>query len=304
MTQRSRRSSRKTPAASSTTFKEPSMAALQTVGTSLQRVDGYEKVTGSRRYSSDVLLPGTLWGKALRSPHPHARILNIATSGARSVLGVHAVLTAADLPVPFIGKRIYDVPILARDRVRYVGERVAAVVAEDRDTAEEALARIVVEYEALPAVFDAFEAMREGAPILHPDFEKYRGVREVPPIPNVHLQTHMGRGDVERGFAEADVVYEDRFVVPMQHQSYLEPRACIVHVDPAGRTRVWTANKQPFGIKAALAEAVETDPEEIVVLPASIGGDFGGKSGLIDEPLAYLLSRATGRPVRMVMTYA
>jgi CO/xanthine dehydrogenase Mo-binding subunit len=279
------------------------MAALQTIGTSVLRVDGYEKVTGSRRYSSDVLLPGALWAKALRSPHPHARILRIDASGARTVPGVHAVLTAADLPVPFVGKRIYDVPILARDRVRYVGERVAVVVAEDLDAAEEALDRISVEYEELPAVFDPFEAMRAGAVILHPDFATYRGVTAVPATPNVHLQTRMGRGDVERGFAAADVIYEDRFTMPMQHQCYLEPRACLVEVDGTGRTRVWTANKQPFGVKAALAEAVETDPEQITVLPASIGGDFGGKSGLIDEPLAYLLSQVTGRPVRMVMSY-
>src|SRR5437588_220858 len=115
------------------------MAALKTIGTSLLRVDGYEKITGSRRYSSDVLLPGTLWGKTLRSHHPHARIIKIDASAALAVPGVHAVLSAADLPVPFIGKRIYDVPILARDRVRYVGERVAVVVAEELDAAEEAV---------------------------------------------------------------------------------------------------------------------------------------------------------------------
>ncbi len=280
------------------------MAALKTVGTSTLRVDGNEKVTGARRYSSDVLLPGTLWGKTLRSPHPHARIVRIDTSAARAVPGVRAVLTAADLPVPFVGKRIYDVPILARDRVRYTGERVAVVAAEDLDAAEEAIDRIVVEYDELEPVFDPFDAMREGAPILHPDFASYRGVSSVPSLPNVHLQTRMGRGDVERGFAEAELIYEDGFSMPMQHQCYLEPRACLVHVDETGQTRVWTANKQPFNVKATLAEAVKADPEEITVLPASIGGDFGGKSGLIDEPLAYLLARMTGRPVRMVMSYA
>jgi CO/xanthine dehydrogenase Mo-binding subunit len=280
------------------------MAALQTVGTSLLRVDGFEKVTGRRNYSSDVLLPGTLWAKSLRSPHPHARILRIDTSAARSLPGVHAVLTASDLPVPFVGKRIYDVPILARDRVRYIGERVAVVLADDLDAVEEAIGRIVVDYEELPAVFDPFEAMRPGAVVLHPDFARYRGVRDVPETPNVHMQTRMGRGDVERGFAEAEVIFEDRFAMPMQHQCYLEPRACLVDVDERGQTRVWTANKQPFGVKATLAESVEADPEEITVLPASIGGDFGGKSGLIDEPLAYLLSRQTRRPVRMVMSYA
>ena len=179
--------------------REAGMAALQTIGTSVLRVDGYDKVSGNRRYSSDVLLPGTLWGKSLRSPHPHARILRIDTSDALAVPGVRAILTAGDLPVPFVGKRIYDVPILARDRVRYAGERVAVVAAEGPDAAEEALSRIVVEYEELPAVFDPFEAMRKGAPILHPDFATYRGVTAVPSLPNVHLQTRMGRGDVERG---------------------------------------------------------------------------------------------------------
>jgi CO/xanthine dehydrogenase Mo-binding subunit len=279
------------------------VAGLKTIGTSVRRVDGVEKVTGSRRFSSDVLQPGTLWGKALRSQHPHARIVRIDTSAAQTVSGVYAVLTAADLPVPTMGRSLHDIPILARDRVRFIGERVAVVAAEDLDAAEEALSLIEVEYEPLPAVFDPLEAMTEAAPILHPDLASYRGFKEVPPIPNLHAYATMGRGNVEEGFAQAEIVFEDRFVLPMQHHAYLEPHACVVDVNSVGQASVWTANKMPFGVKASLAEAVDADPEEITVRPVSIGGDFGGKGSLVDEPLAYLLSRATGRPVRMVLSY-
>lgn len=280
------------------------MAALKTIGTSVLRVDGVDKVTGSRRFSSDVLLSGTLWGKALRSPVSHARIVSINTSAARTLPGVHAVLTAADLPVPLFGRSIRDIPILARDRVRYIGERIAVVAADDLDIAEQALELIRVEFEDLPAVFDPMATMESEAPVLHPDFASYDRAPQVPPIPNVHAYQSLGRGDVESGFAAADRVFEDRFTMPMQHQGFIEPHACVVDVDASGAARVWSVNKQPFTVKALLAEAVGVEPETITVLPASIGGDFGGKGALIDEPLAYLLSRATGRPVRMVMSYA
>src|SRR5215210_4407916 len=148
--------------------------AYTVVGTSLRRAEGEDKVTGRQRFTADVLLPGTLWGKALRSPLPHARIVRIDSSAARALPGVHAVLTAEDLPDRLIGRRMYDITMLARGRVRYVGEKVAVVAADDLDIAEEALALIDVEYEELPAVFDPFAAMQPEAPLLHPDFATYR----------------------------------------------------------------------------------------------------------------------------------
>lgn len=279
-------------------------AGASVIGRSIERIDGLEKVTGRRRYAADVPLPGALWGRVLRSPFPHARIRRVDASAAWALPGVRAVLTAADLPATRIGRRLYDMTVLARDRVRFVGEKVAAVAAEDPDTAEEALRLIQVEYEELPAVFDPLEAMRPDAPVLHPDLPTYRHVPPLPPIPNVHSYARWGRGNVERGFAEAELVFEDTFFTPMQHPGFLEPHTCAVWVEPDGRARVWTSNKQPFHIRDWLAEAVGVPADWITVCPVSVGGDFGGKGYLVDEPLAYHLSRASGRPVRMVMSYA
>src|SRR5919204_6337536 len=147
-----------------------------TIGRPTTRVEGHDKVTGATRYTADVALPGTLWGRALRSPLPHARIRHIDTSRAQQVPGVHAVLTGADVRGIRYGRRLFDVPVLAEDRVRFAGERVAAVAAQDRDAADEALALIEVEYEELPAVFDPLQALEADAPVLHPDKPHYAGL--------------------------------------------------------------------------------------------------------------------------------
>src|SRR5687768_4701010 len=147
-----------------------------TIGQPTTRIEGRDKVTGATRYTADVALPGMLWGRALRSPLAHARIVRVDTSQAQQVPGVHAVLIGADVRGIRYGRRLFDVPVLAEDRVRFVGERVAAVAAEDRDAAEEALALIDVEYEELPAVFDPLQALGEDAPILHPEVNSYIGL--------------------------------------------------------------------------------------------------------------------------------
>src|SRR5262249_53208183 len=159
---------------------------LAVVGRPIVREDGVAKVTGAARYTADLPLPGALWAKCLRSPLPHARIVRIDTSRAARVRGVRVVLTGADYPPTLVGRRLKDQPIVARDRVRFVGERVAAVAAVDVDTAEEALTLIDVEYEELPAVFDPLAAMEPDAPILHPDLLTYAGLHGQPTIPNVH----------------------------------------------------------------------------------------------------------------------
>jgi len=261
-------------------------------------------VTGQGRYVEDLSLPGALTVTFVRSPYAHARITRIDTAAARALPGVHAVLTADDLPDRLIGRRMYDITMLARGQVRYVGEKVAVVAADDPDIAEEALNRIVVEYEELPAVFDPFAAMQPDAPLLHPDFPTYRNAN--PDAVGQHnLQSYAtwGQGDLDRGFAEADLVFEDEFTVPMQHQGHIEPHACLIAVDEQGHVRIWHTGKQPFQTRDWLAEAVGLPAEQITVLPVAIGGDFGGKGFLTDEPAAYYLARATGRPVRMVMTY-
>src|SRR5581483_3283020 len=177
------------------------------------RLDGPFKVTGRARYVGDVQLPGTLFARFLLSPHPHARIASIDTSAARAVPGVHAVITGKDIGLRYFGRVLYDWPVLAYDRVLFVGERVAAVAAETREAAEEAVGRIEVQYEELPAVFDAEEALADGAPIFHPDGASYFFTGKRPPMPHPNLQGYAfaqkGEEEIERVFAQAYRVVED-----------------------------------------------------------------------------------------------
>ncbi|MBI4200267.1 MAG: xanthine dehydrogenase family protein molybdopterin-binding subunit [Chloroflexi bacterium] len=245
-----------------------------------------------------------LWGKTLRSPLPHARILRVDTSRARRLAGVHAVLTGADIPDVRVGRRMRDMPVLTRDKVRFLGEKVAAVAAADEDVAEEALELIDVEYEELPAVFDALEALQPGAPIVHEGINAYEGLAQPVQEPtNLFSQLVWTRGDIREGFARADMVFEHTFTVPRVHQAYLEPHACVVRVDSNGRAEVWANNKTPFLLRNQLAQASGLPPEHIRVNTAYIGGDFGGKGSFMDVPLTYFLARASGQPVKMVMDY-
>jgi CO/xanthine dehydrogenase Mo-binding subunit len=280
------------------------MMAHRIIGQSIGRIDGIGKVSGESRYSGDVTLPGLVWGKALRSPLPHARIVRIDTSRAKALAGVLAVLTARDLPDILVGRRMFDMPMLARDRVRFIGEKVAVIAAVDPDVAEEALALIDVEYEDLPAVFDPVEAIQAGAPILHANPAAYEGALPERPHPNVQSVLRFKLGDVEAGFREADRTFEHTFRTQLDHQGYLEPHAGVVAIDEEGRVQVWASNKMPFRLKELLSHALRLPPEQIRVNLTPIGGDFGGKGSLMDLPLAYHLARVTGRPVKMLMRYA
>ncbi|MGH3849243.1 MAG: xanthine dehydrogenase family protein molybdopterin-binding subunit, partial [Pseudonocardiaceae bacterium] len=182
------------------------------VGCRVPRIEGPAKVTGAEKYAADVILPGMLWGKTLRSPHPHARIVSVDVSRARRLPGVHAVLTGRDIPVTMVGRMFRDLPVLARDVVRFIGDRVAAVAADSPDIAHRALGLISVGYEPLPAVFEPDEAMRPGAPVLHPQVHSYTYVPDPPPnwpIPHVipdditNGQSYVSwrHGDIEKGFA-------------------------------------------------------------------------------------------------------
>ena len=284
------------------------------IGQSVVRGEGPDKVTGKSIYAADVSLPGMLWGKALRSPFPHARIVSIDTSQAKAVPGVRAVITAADLPGSLVGRRLRDMPVLARDVVRFVGEKVAAVAADSQEAAEEALLLIDVEYEELDAVFDAHEAMEPDAPTLHPEMSGYEGLPQPEAdINNVFAHITWGQGDVEQGFAEADLVFEHTFNAQLMHQAYIEPHACVVSASPSfssaqdgGNTRevdVWVNNKDPYALREQLAAVWGIAEESIVLHPCSIGGDFGGKGSFMDVPLCYYLSLHSGRPVKMVMDY-
>ncbi|MEE8349123.1 MAG: xanthine dehydrogenase family protein molybdopterin-binding subunit [Acidobacteriota bacterium] len=275
------------------------------VGKPLGNLEGPAKVTGAATFTADVILPEMIWGKVLRSPLPHARILSIDTSEAEQLPGVLAVLTARDLPDTLTGRVVYDTPVLARDRVRFIGEKVAVVAAEDPDVAEDALSLIEVEYEELPAVFDSEEAMKSDAPLLHPDYRSYPHAPEkfFSDVPNVHSHVTWQVGDIEEGFAQAKEIFEHNFTTHSQHQGFIEPHASVVSVDPDGRTHLWITNKMPVRAQKLLADAVEIPQEQVVVHPVCIGGDFGGKGSLMDSPLCYHLSKRTGRPVKMVMTY-
>jgi CO/xanthine dehydrogenase Mo-binding subunit len=274
------------------------------VGQPIGRVDGADKVSGAAHFSADVALPGMIWGKALRSPLPHARIVRIDTSKARRLSGVLAVLTAADLPDLLIGRRMFDMPVLARDQVRFIGEKVAVVAAADPDVAEEALGLIDVEYEDLPAIIDLARALDGDAPLVHENPGAYEGAPAERPHPNVQSVLRFKLGDVAAGFREADRVFEHTFRTQLAHQGYIEPHAGVVAIDGDGRVQVWASNKMPYRLKELMAHALRLPKERIRVNLTPIGGDFGGKGSLMDLPLAYHLARVTGRPVKMVMRYA
>jgi CO/xanthine dehydrogenase Mo-binding subunit len=283
------------------------VTAYQVIGKRTPRVDGVDKVTGRARYAADYTLPGTVWGKTLSCPYSHARIVRFDTAAASRLPGVHAVISGADTRDGDLwGRVVKDAPVLAYDRVRYAGERVAAVAADDEDIAEQALNLIEIEYEELPAVFDPFAALQDDSPILHPDFNSYTGFRYKQERPsNIHHATRVDRGDLDSGFAEAEVIVENTYVTQRQSQGYLEPHALLVHIDPSdGRVHVWHCNKVPHTTRNALAASAGIDPERILFHPTYIGGDFGGKGNSRLTPIAYYLAKACGRPVRMISDYS
>jgi carbon-monoxide dehydrogenase large subunit len=278
---------------------------LKVVGHPMGRIEGPEKVGGKTLYTADIQLPGILWGRCLRSPHSHARIVRVNTEKAKKVTGVLAVLTGADLPPFRVGLSLQDIPVLAQGQVRFIGEKVAAVAAIDPDAAEEALSLIEVVYEELPAVFDPKRAMEPGAPLVHEELPSYKGFH--PPqetIPNVFAVQNWSAGDLNAGFREADVVLEHTFQTQLAHQAYLEPHAAVVVVDGSDRIEVWASCKAPFRLKEQLAKQLSLPKDKIRVHIVAVGGDFGGKGSSMDIPICYQLARATRRPVKMVMTYA
>ena len=276
------------------------------IGTPVTQIEGPAKVTGRTRYAADVDLPGMLWGKILRSPHPHARILRIDASAAWSVPGVKAVITGQDAPGHYMGKVLRDMPVLCWDKVRYIGDRVAAVAAETPEAAEEAILLIHVDYELLPAVYDPNEAMKPDSPLIHDDVASYHGA----PLDVLATDVHNGqtrlaweKGDLAEGFRQADVILEHSFYVPSRHQGYLEPFASVISIDDDSRIQAWSSSKAPFRARLQLAQAMGLQDEDIRVNVVSVGGDFGGKGDTRDLPVAYLLAKMTERPVKIVMSY-
>jgi CO/xanthine dehydrogenase Mo-binding subunit len=276
----------------------------EVIGKALPRVEGVAKVTGICAYAADIRRPEALWGKVLRSSLPHARILNLDVSKAARLPGVKAIITAADMSPKLVGATLRDMPMMARDVVRFVGEELAAVAAADKDTAEEAVSRIKVEYEELPAVFDPIEAMRPEAPVIHPEYASYKGPpTKTPHLRNVQTLVQAAKGEIEKGFAESDHIFEGEYRTQMVHQGYIEPYACTVEADPQGRVAVWVANQAFFKLRRVLSDYLDLPEEMIRIFPSNMGGSFGAKDFLSHVPAAYYLSRMTGKPVKFVRTY-
>ena len=279
------------------------MSELDYVGKRILRKDGPDKVTGKAIYTVDMQLKGQLVGKILRSPHAHARILDIDTSLALEVPGVKAVITGKDtlgIKHGFVETPRYpaDQYPLAMDKVRFIGEEVAAVAATDVYAADKALGLIKVTYEPLPAVFDPEEAMMPGAPEIHPSHPK---VKE--DLVNIGGKTTSGWGDVEAGFQEADYVREDQFESHLRTHGFLEPHATVASYEPDGKLNVWTSSMGPFIKRAKLARTLGLPQSSVRVRKAYVGGAFGGKIDLYShEFCAALLSMKTSRPVEIIAT--
>jgi len=282
------------------------------VGTRPVRPDGVPKVTGAARYGADYAPPGLIWGKALRSPHPHAKILSIDTSKAEALPGVDAVVTGDDfprLPNEFVGpERLqrnahYDsCNIMARGKVCYHGHILAAVAAKDEATAKAAVDLIEVEYEVLPFAITIDDAIADGAPVIHDDLFT-RGVEPTPTTPsNISKIWTDTLGDPEAGFEQADVIVEGWYRNDPVHQGYIEPHACVAEYNGDGKAHLWVSSQGHFQMRDQTAAFTGMSSGDIRVTPAEIGGGFGGKTKVYLEPVAMMLSKKSGRPVKMVMT--
>ena len=274
------------------------------VGDPLVRVDSVAKVTGQASYAADLSFPGMLHGKALGSPCAHARIKRVNTEKASALPGVRAVVSGRDFPY-LHGECIINIPFLAIDKVRYIGEPVVAVAAEDIATAERALDLVEVEYEELPTVFDPEEALKPGAPLIHETLGNYQAISAVKIIPgtNVCQDILFDLGDVEKGFLQSDYIFEDRFTTPQVQHATIEPHGCIAQVDAAGRITVWGQNDSPHRARKEIAQALGIPQAKVRVVTGYVGGNFGGKGGLKPEVVAIALaSKARGRPVKVIFS--
>jgi CO/xanthine dehydrogenase Mo-binding subunit len=276
------------------------------IGQRTIRPDGVDKVTGRAAFAADTTMPGMIWGKVLRSPHPHARIKSINTAKAEALPGVKAVVTSKDV-VDFPLEKgavmlgIQDMRwmcrnVMARDKALFPGHPVAAVAAISEDIAAEACKLIEVDYEILPWAVEIEDALKPDAPILH-EWNKFDGKPS-----NIVGKLEHKKGDIAEGFARADVVIERTFTTRPVHQGYIEPHACLISVAADGKTTIWSSSQGQFMVRAMTAYLTGIPQSSIRAIPAEIGGGFGGKTIVYLEPLATLLAKKSGRPVKMVMT--
>ncbi|HET8995108.1 MAG TPA: xanthine dehydrogenase family protein molybdopterin-binding subunit, partial [Acetobacteraceae bacterium] len=285
---------------------------LKVVGTRPVRPDGVEKVTGRAQFGADMRVSGMIWGKVLRSPHAHARILSIDTSKAEKLPGVKAVVTSKDFPhianeEAFVGEgpmnfRDLSRNCLAWDKALYEGHAVAAVAATSQSICDEALKLIDVKYEVLPYVIDVEDAMKPDAPVLHDDLFT-SGVKPAPDKPsNIAKKLTFQKGDIAAGFSQAEVVVEGYYTTKPVHQAYIEPHACVCSYNADGQVNIWSSSQGHFMVRAYCAKLLGLDISNIRATPMEIGGGFGGKTLVYLEPVAIALSKKAGRPVKMQMT--
>ncbi len=271
------------------------------VGTRPARPDGVDKVTGRAMYGADMTAPGMLTGRILRSPHAHAEIVSIDTSAAEAMPGVKAVVTGSDL-VAQDNDFMRDIQenVLAVGKVLYDGHAVAAVAAIDAATAKAALKRSRSSTKQLPHVTDVDAAMKPDAPIV----QAGRSLETVPAgmSANVTNQCEFGHGDLDAGFAKADLVLERSFTTAATHQGYIEPHACLVSTTSDGKADVWCCTQGHYNVRSVCAALSGMEASQISVTASEIGGGFGGKTAVFIEPVALALSRKSGRPVKIVMT--
>ena len=278
------------------------MPEERVLGKNYPRVDAADKVSGRSQYAGDVHLPGMLICKVLKSSRPHARILSIDTSQAEQVPGVRAVISGKDIPnMRFGSGAVKDRRVFALEKVRFVGEPLAAVAAVDEIAALEALDLIQVTYEDLPAVTNPIDALMPEAPLVHEDLPGYDGYA-AGMGGNVCTILEGDRGDVDKAFAEADSIFEDTFRSQGINQGYLEPMACLANVDPSGRINVWTSTQGPYAVRATLAAVLQIPISRLRIMPMELGGGFGAKLRLCLEPYPVFLALKTGKPVKMVAT--
>ena len=283
------------------------------IGKATTKVDALERVTGQAQFGADISLSGMLHGKVLRSPHPHAKIKKIDYSEALKLDGVKAVVTAADLPdledarAAFGGELIIDLGhlrkyVIAHDKALFEGHAIAAVAATTVDIAEQALNLIKVDYEVLPPVETALQAMEPDAPLLNDDlYTKSLGAKPDKPS-NIAAIIEHDRGDVDKAFQESDIVVEETYDTLMVHQGYIEPQACLASADHEGKVTLWTSTQGTFNTQNQISASLKLPLSKINVVPMEIGGAFGGKIYAIIDPLAIMLSQKTRRPVKIVMS--
>jgi len=276
------------------------MDGSNVVGKRLKGIDALKKVTGEASYTSDIRLPYMLIGRIFRSKYAHAKILNIDVAKAKRLHGIKAIITAEDIPPIRIGRFIKDQPILARQKVRYIGEPVIAIAATDEDTAEEALGLIQVEYEEIPAVFDPLEAMGEDAPIIHEELQSYQDTLPSKRYGNVRNEVRICRGDMEEGWSRSYCIYQDHYTTQPVHHGYIEPHGAVASIDISGRITIWASTKNPFLTRTLICQGLQLPMTKIRIIVPEMGGDFGGKGPAIIEPICAILAQKTHKPVKIL----